>query len=103
MNVTITDKAIKEIRSIAERQKIKNAAVYLDIAKTCCSMIPFVKVIEQMDAGFEAIKNIAGMPIYSCDLIKQILVNRDDIRAEIDLARLFGFDELTIRFYRDKI
>jgi len=101
MNVTITDGALKEIRSIAERKKIKDVAVYLDIVTTCCSMIPFVKVIEQQDAGSEAIKNVAGMPIYSCDLIKQILMNQDDVKAEIDLFKFFDFDELMIRFYKD--
>ena len=103
MTITITDKALDKIRSIADKKKIKDVAVYLDMVKTCCSIMPLANVIEQLDAESEEIENVAGIPIYSCDSIKQILMKQGDIKAEINLLRLCGSDELTIRFCKNTV
>ena len=93
MKVTITDEAIKETKSNAERQKIRKPAVYLDIVRTCCSSIPKVDVIDQTSSKFEIIDNINGIPISACDLIKKFLKEneeRNDLELKVDLIAPYG-------------
>jgi uncharacterized protein YqkB len=93
MKVTITDEALKETKSIAENRKIRKPAVYLDIARTCCSSIPKVDVVDQTSSKFEIIGNIKGIPICACDLIKKFLKEneeRNDLELKVDLIIPYG-------------
>ena len=93
MKVTVTDEALKEIKSIAERQKIRKTAVYLDVVRTCCSSIPKVDVVDQTSSKFEITPNIKGIPICACDLIKKFLKEneeRNDLELNVDLIIPYG-------------
>lgn len=93
MEVTITDEALKETKSIAEKQKIRKPAIYLDIARTCCSSIPKVDVVDQTSSKFEIIDKANGIPICACDLIKSFLKEneeRNDLELKVDLIIPYG-------------
>jgi uncharacterized protein YqkB len=93
MKVTITDDALKEIKSIAEKQKIRKAAVYLDLARSCCSSIPKVDVVDQTSSKLEITCNVNGISISTCDLIKKFLKEneeRNDLELKVDLIAPYG-------------
>jgi len=78
MKVTITDDALKEIKSIAEKQKIRKAAVYLDLARSCCSSTPKVDVVDQTSSKLEIICNVNGISISACDPIAEFLKENEE-------------------------
>jgi len=93
MKVTITDEAIKETKSIAERQNIRKPVVYLDIVRTCCSSIPKVDIVDQTSSKLEIVGNVNGIPICACDLIKKFLKEdeeRNDLELKVDLIAPYG-------------
>jgi len=93
MKVIITDYALKEIESIAEKQKIRKAAVYLDLARSCCSSIPKVDVVDQTSSKLEIICNVNGISIAACDPITEFLKEneeRNDLELKVDLIIPYG-------------
>ena len=93
MKVTITDEALREAKSFAERQKIRKPVVYLDVVRTCCSSIPKVSVADQTSNKFEIIDNSKGIPICACDLIREFLKEneeRNDLEIKVDIIAPYG-------------
>jgi Fe-S cluster assembly iron-binding protein IscA len=93
MKVIITDEALKEIKSIAEKQKIREAAVYLDLARSCCSSIPKVDVVDQTSSKLEIICHANGISISACDPIAEFLKEneeRNDLELKVDLIMPYG-------------
>jgi len=93
MRITIIDGALKETKLVAERQKIRKPAVYLDVAKTCCSLAPKVNVVDQTSSKFEIIDNVNGMPISASDLIKNLLKQNEeqnDLELKVDYIKPYG-------------
>ena len=93
MRITITDGALKETKLVAERQKIRKPAVYLDVVRTCCSFAPKVDVVDQTSSKFEIIDNVNGMPISASDLIKNLLKQNEeqnDLDLKVDYIKPYG-------------
>jgi len=93
MRITITDGALKETKLVAERQKIRKPAVYLDVVRTCCSLAPKVDVVDQTSNKFEIIDNVNGMPISASDLIKNLLMRekeQNDLELKVDYIKPDG-------------
>lgn len=97
MKVTITDEAIKETKSIAERQKIRKPALYLDLAPaSCCSScgpIPMVDVVDQTSSKLEIFGNVNGIPLCASDRIKNFLKENEeqnDLELKVDLIIPWG-------------
>ena len=93
MRITITDGALKETKLVAERQKIRKPAVYLDVVRTCCSLAPKVDVVDQTSSKFEIIDCINGMPISASDLIKNLLKQNEeqnDLELKVDYIKPYG-------------
>ncbi len=93
MKVIITDDAVKEIKSIAERQKIRKPALYLDLTQSCCSPIPKVDVIDQTSIQLETICYANGISISACEPIAEFLKEnkeRNDVELKVDLIMPYG-------------
>ncbi|MGQ9542994.1 MAG: hypothetical protein ACUVTM_02725 [Candidatus Bathyarchaeia archaeon] len=93
MKITVTKEALAEIKSVAEREKIKNPAVYLDIEKSCCSSVPKVEVGEQTLGDSEMLENVNGIPVFACDLIKNLFTEdkeRNDLELQVDFLLPYG-------------
>jgi uncharacterized protein YqkB len=93
MKITVTDDALEKIKSIAERQKITKAAVYLDLVRSCCSSTPKVDVVDQTSSKLETICNVNGISISACDLIKEFLKENEggnDFELKVDLIAPYG-------------
>jgi uncharacterized protein YqkB len=93
MKVTITNDAIKETKSIAERQKIRKPVLYLDLAQSCCSSIPKVDVVDQTSSKLEIVGNVNGIPICASDRIKNFLKENEeqnDLELKVDLIIPLG-------------
>jgi Fe-S cluster assembly iron-binding protein IscA len=79
--VTITDEAIKELRLIADRQNIKNPAVYLNVVRTCCSYMPKVDVVDQTLRKIEVIDTANGVSVCVGDFIKKLLIENEELNS----------------------
>jgi len=93
MKITVTDDALKEIKSITEKQKIRKAGVYLDLARSCCSSTPKVDVVDQTSSKLETICNVNGISIAACDPIKEFLKENEegnDFELKVDLIMPYG-------------
>ena len=93
MKITVTEEALEEIKSVAEREKIKTPAVYLDIEKSCCGSVPKVEVVEQTLEISEMLDNANGIPFFACDLIKKFFKEneeRNNLQLKVDLIIPYG-------------
>jgi len=93
MRITITDRALKETKLVAERQKIEKPAIYLDVVRTCCSLAPKVDVVDQTSGKFEIIDNVNGMPISASDLIIDLLKRdkeQNDLELKVNYNKRYG-------------
>ena len=93
MKITVTDDALKEIKSIAEKQKITKAAVYLDLVRSCCSSTPKVDVVDQTSSKLEIVCNVNGISIAACDPITEFLKENEegnDFELKVDLIAPYG-------------
>jgi uncharacterized protein YqkB len=93
VKITVTKEALEEIKSVAEREKIKNPAVYLDLEKSCCGSVPKVEVVEQTLGGSEMLDNANGIPFFACGLIKKFFKEneeRNNLQLKVDLIIPYG-------------
>jgi Fe-S cluster assembly iron-binding protein IscA len=93
MRITITDRALKETKLVAERQKMEKPAIYLDVVRTCCSLAPKVDVVDQMSGKSEIIDNVNGMPISASDLIIDLLKRekeQNDLELKVKYTKRYG-------------
>jgi len=93
MKITITKEALEEIKSVAEREKIKNPAIYLDLEKSCCGSMPKVEVVEQTSEKSEMLDNANGIPFFACALIKKFFKEneeRNNLQLKVDLIIPYG-------------
>jgi hypothetical protein len=93
MKLSISEEALKEIKSVAEREKIKNLAVYLDLGKSCCGLTPKVDVVEQASNRSEILTNVNGVPIFACDLIRDLFKEdekRNSLELKVDFLTPYG-------------
>jgi uncharacterized protein YqkB len=93
MKITVTKEALEEIKSVAEREKIENPAVYLDLEKSCCGSMPKVEVVEQTLERSEMLDNANGIQFFACDLIKKFFnenEERNNLQLKVDLIIPYG-------------
>jgi len=93
MKITVTDGALKEIKSIAEKQKMTKPVVYLDLVRSCCSSTPKVDVVDQTSSKLETICNVNGISIAACDPIAEFLKENEegnDFELKVDLIMPYG-------------
>lgn len=93
MKITVAKEALEEIKSVAEREKIKNPAVYLDLEKSCCGSMPKVEVVEQTIEKSEMLYDANGIAFFACDLIKKFFKEneeRNNLQLKVDIIIPYG-------------